>query len=118
MVNPKTPITISSYCDNRSRYEDADPGLTWTLDSVNQLVWGGVLTNPSIKIQTLKLGAASATRFTHESSGSWWLSENAIIDNNYVTIEVEMNGGPPNDKLSKALSAIFDSAQVTSHDVS
>ena len=117
LVNPTTLMKISAYCDNRSRYEAAQPGMAWTLDSVNRLVWDGVITNPAIQVQPLKLGTASATRFAHASSGSWWLSENALIDNNYVTIEAEVSGAAPNAKLGKDLAKIFDSVQVSSHDV-
>lgn len=39
LTSEDAAVTVRVYCDNRSRSEKNDPGLRWTLDAVDALVW-------------------------------------------------------------------------------
>lgn len=113
------PAIVRAYCDNRSRYENNQPGLSWTLDSVNQLVWPGLLDNQATKVSAVKMGTSPATRFGHagagSASGSWYLSENAIVGDDYVGIEAEFPSGEPKADQLHDVNTMFDSAVAAVH---
>lgn len=112
LVNKASYATIKASCDNRTRYETAQPGLAWTLNSVEELVWSAVLHDPTATVQHVHLGQAEAIRLTHVSSGSWWVNEDAVIGDSYVGVEAEVPQRAVTSAVKKEIASILDTASA------